>query len=109
VDAKGRAVRLNDQDRSRWDRILIRRGIRALERAQTLDGTPGPYALQTAIAAACHATARIPGDTNWAAIVVRKAFTGAAKLTQNVREKELLLERSTACGGAGNQPGVKVR
>ena len=39
----------------------------------------------------------------------RKAFTGAAKLAQNVREKELLLERSTACGGAGNQLGVKVR
>jgi RNA polymerase sigma factor (sigma-70 family) len=69
VDAKGRALRLNDQDRSRWDRILIARGIRALERAQRTDEPPGPYALQAAIAA-CHATARTPADTNWAGIVV---------------------------------------
>jgi RNA polymerase sigma-70 factor, ECF subfamily len=68
VDAKGRAVRLNDQDRSRWDRLLISRGTRALARAQQTDGPPGPYALQAAIAA-CHATARTPDDTNWAGIV----------------------------------------
>jgi len=163
VDAKGRAVRLNDQDRSRWDRLLITRGIRALERAQRTEAPPGPYALQAGIAA-CHATAPTPGDTNWPAIVVlydqllrvmpspivelnravavsmasgpeaalgvvdalakvpvmksyhlvsavrgdllerlgrleeaRKAFTRAAALAQNEREKELLFERAAAC------------
>jgi RNA polymerase sigma factor (sigma-70 family) len=68
IDARGRAMRLHEQDRSRWDRLLIRRGLRALERAQQTTASPGPYALQAGIAA-CHATARTPGDTNWPAIV----------------------------------------
>ncbi len=68
VDARGRAIRLNDQDRSRWDRLLIRRGLRALERAQLTSAAPGPYALQAGIAA-CHATARTPAETDWASIV----------------------------------------
>jgi RNA polymerase sigma factor (sigma-70 family) len=67
VDAQGRPVLLLDQDRRRWDALLIRRGLDALERAQAL-GTPGPYTLQAAIAA-CHARAALAQDTDWAAIV----------------------------------------
>ncbi|MFD5897879.1 RNA polymerase sigma factor [Streptomyces sp. NPDC060366] len=63
----GAPVLLADQDRSRWDRRLIRRGVEALTRASTLDGAPGPYALQAAIAA-CHARAATYEDTDWAAI-----------------------------------------
>jgi predicted RNA polymerase sigma factor len=57
-------VLLLDQDRSRWDRILIARGLAALDRAYGLGGALGPYALQAAIAA-CHARARTPEDTDW--------------------------------------------
>jgi RNA polymerase sigma factor (sigma-70 family) len=64
----GEAVRLLDQDRGRWDYLLIRRGIAALNRAEALGGTLGPYALQAAIAA-CHARARIPEETDWERIV----------------------------------------
>jgi RNA polymerase sigma-70 factor (ECF subfamily) len=60
-------VRLIDQDRSRWDRILIRRGLEALARAERLSPR-GPYALQAAIAA-CHARAHTPEQTDWARIV----------------------------------------
>ena len=60
---------LLDQDRARWDRLLIRRGLAALARAEELGGARGPYALQAAIAA-CHARARTPAETNWARIVV---------------------------------------
>ena len=64
----GEAVRLLDQDRGRWDYLLIRRGLAALNRAEELGGTLGPYALQAAIAA-CHARARIPEETDWERIV----------------------------------------
>ncbi|ANN76616.1 RNA polymerase sigma factor [Bordetella flabilis] len=67
VDAEGRPVLLPDQDRSRWDPLLIRRGLDALARATAL-GDTGPYALQAAIAA-CHARARTPAETEWARIV----------------------------------------
>jgi RNA polymerase sigma factor (sigma-70 family) len=63
----GEPVRLLDQDRARWDHVLIGRGLAALEHAETLGGAPGPYTLQAAIAA-CHARARTPGDTDWARI-----------------------------------------
>jgi RNA polymerase sigma-70 factor, ECF subfamily len=56
------------QDRSRWDQLLIGRGLAALKRAQTIDGALGPYALQAAIAA-CHALARMAENTDWARIV----------------------------------------
>jgi RNA polymerase sigma factor (sigma-70 family) len=68
VDAEGHPVLLMDQDRSRWDRLLIGRGLAALERARTLGGPAGPYELQAAIAA-CHARATTPDATDWAAIV----------------------------------------
>jgi RNA polymerase sigma-70 factor, ECF subfamily len=57
-------VLLDHQDRSRWDRLLIGRGLAALERAEQLSGLLGPYTLQAAIAA-CHARARTPEETDW--------------------------------------------
>ena len=67
LDAQGRPVLLPDQDRRRWDALLIRRGLVALERALSL-GEPGPYTLQ-AVIAACHARAARPEDTDWGSIV----------------------------------------
>ena len=68
VDAQGRPVLLLEQDRSRWDPLLIRRGLAALARAEALGGALGPYALQAALAA-CHARAAEAAATNWAQIV----------------------------------------
>jgi RNA polymerase sigma factor (sigma-70 family) len=64
VGAGGEPILLLDQNRARWDALLIRRGLAALECATQLGGTLGPYALQAAIAA-CHARARQPQDTDW--------------------------------------------
>jgi RNA polymerase sigma factor (sigma-70 family) len=64
VGPKGEPVLLLDQDRTRWDQLLIRRGVAALERAGQLGQAYGPYALQAAIAA-CHARALTPGQTDW--------------------------------------------
>lgn len=64
----GEPILLLDQDRSRWDLLLIGRGLKALDRAEALGGALGPYALQAAIAA-CHARARTPRATNWPRIV----------------------------------------
>jgi len=66
VDREGRPVLLLEQDRLRWDGILIRRGLAALARAELL-GPAGPYTLQAAIAA-CHARARTALDTDWSRI-----------------------------------------
>ena len=63
----GEPVLLLDQNRARWDQLLIRRGLAALERAEALGGARGPYALQAAIAS-CHARARTPQETDWARI-----------------------------------------
>src|SRR5881398_397156 len=63
----GKPILLLDQDRARWDHVLVRRGLVALERAEALGGAQGPYALQAAIAA-CHARARTPAETDWARI-----------------------------------------
>jgi len=60
----GEPILLLEQDRGRWDQLLIRRGLAALRRAETLPGDTGPYALQAAIAA-CHARARTPEETDW--------------------------------------------
>jgi RNA polymerase sigma-70 factor, ECF subfamily len=67
VGRDGRPVLLMDQDRGRWDRLLIGRGLAALERVQSLGGAYGPYALQAAIAA-CHAVAATPDETDWTRI-----------------------------------------
>ena len=68
VSSSGDPILLLDQDRGRWDYVLIGRGLAALQRAEELDGRLGPYALQAAIAA-CHARARTPEDTDWMRIV----------------------------------------
>jgi RNA polymerase sigma factor (sigma-70 family) len=172
----GEPVLLLDQDRARWDQLLIRRGLAALERAEaqakTMGLAPGPYALQAGIAA-CHARARAGAETDWAQIVglygklaeltpspvvelnravalamlfgpaaglelvdaltaepalrnyhllpsvrgdlleklgrldeARGEFRRAAALTQNVRERALLLGRAAACtrGAAPSPP-----
>ena len=62
--ADGGFVPLTEQDRARWDHLLIRRGLAALERAQALGGGRGPYVLQAALAA-CHARAPTAGETDW--------------------------------------------
>jgi RNA polymerase sigma factor (sigma-70 family) len=67
VGPAGEPILLLDQDRSRWDQLLISRGLAALERSQKLGGTRGPYTLQASIAA-CHARATVGADTNWARI-----------------------------------------
>jgi RNA polymerase sigma factor (sigma-70 family) len=166
VGADGAPVLLMDQDRARWDRLLIGRGLVALDRAAALGGAWGVYALQAAIAA-CHAVAVGPADTDWARIVTlydalltvvpspvvelnravaigmasgpaaglaavdaiadaalksyhllpavrgdllaklgriaeaRAEFARAAGLTQNARERELLLARAAGAGRAG--------
>ena len=163
VGPSGEIVLLLDQDRARWDPLLIHRGLAALERAEKLGGALGPYALQAAIAA-CHARARTAAETDWTRIVAlydalaqlvpspvvelnravahgmafgpaaglelvdalgsepslkgyhllpsargdllaklgrsdeaRTEFERAASLTQNARERRLLLERAAAC------------
>ncbi|HEX9106870.1 MAG TPA: RNA polymerase sigma factor [Longimicrobiales bacterium] len=163
VGPEGEPILLMDQDRARWDQLLIRRGLAALERAAWLGGALGPYALQAAIAA-CHARARSAEQTDWPRIVAlydalsqvapspivelnravavsmaygpeaglealdvlageralaryhllpavrgdlllklgrrqeaRGELEKAASLTQNAREKRLLLERAAAC------------
>ena len=68
VDASGRPVLLLEQDRARWDHLLIRRGLAALERAAAPGFALGPYTLQAAIAA-CHARARTAEETDWVRIV----------------------------------------
>jgi RNA polymerase sigma factor (sigma-70 family) len=166
VGPRGEPVLLLDQDRARWDQLLIRRGLAGLQRAESLGGGLGPYALQAAIAA-CHARARTAGDTDWARIAAlydalgrvapspvvelnravavamafgpaaglevvdavasepslkayhllpsvrgdllaklgrrreaRAEFERAAALTQNLRERGLLLDRARACADA---------
>ena len=68
TDAAGAPVLLLDQDRTRWDRLLINRGLAALEKALDQGGERGPYVLQAAIAA-CHARAFRPDETDWPRIV----------------------------------------
>ena len=68
VGPSGEPILLLDQDRAHWDRLLIRRGLAALERADRLGGALGPYALQAAIAA-CHARAATAAETDWPRIV----------------------------------------
>jgi len=67
VGPSGEPILLLDQDRARWDHLLVRRGLAALERAEQLGGQLGPYALQAAIAA-CHARARTAAETDWTRI-----------------------------------------
>jgi RNA polymerase sigma factor (sigma-70 family) len=103
VDAQGRAVLLMDQDRSRWDPLLIRRGLLALARAEALGGALGPYALQAALAA-CHARARQADQTDWAQIV---ALYDA--LAQVAPSPVVELNRAVAVGMAfGPEAGLEI-
>ena len=78
VSPSGAPVLLSDQDRGRWDRVLIGRGLAALERAESTGGVLGPYALQAAIAA-CHARAGSVEDTDWRLIAA--LYEALAELT----------------------------
>jgi RNA polymerase sigma factor (sigma-70 family) len=103
TDDQGRAVLLMDQDRSRWDPLLIRRGLAALARAEALGGARGPYALQAALAA-CHARARQAEQTDWAQIV---ALYDA--LAQVAKSPIVELNRAVAVGMAfGPAAGLEL-
>ena len=78
VDAAGEPILLLDQNRGKWDRLLIQRGLAALDRAAALSNTKGPYRLQAEIAA-CHARALTAAETDWARIV--SLYTELAELT----------------------------
>jgi RNA polymerase sigma factor (sigma-70 family) len=78
VGKSGEPVLLLDQDRSRWDQLLIRRGLAALEHAEALGAARGPYTLQAAIAA-CHARARVPWSTDWPRIAA--LYAALAQIT----------------------------
>ncbi len=94
IGPSGEPVLLLDQNRARWDQLLIRRGLAALERAEQLGGARGPYALQAAIAA-CHARARTAEETDW----VRIAALYAA-LAEVARSPVVELNRAVAVGMA---------
>jgi RNA polymerase sigma factor (sigma-70 family) len=103
VDAAGKPVLLLEQDRGRWDRLLIRRGLLALERASALGGALGPYALQAAIAA-CHARAATADATDWQRIA---ALYDA--LSQVAPSPVVELNRAVAVGMAfGPAEGLAV-
>jgi predicted RNA polymerase sigma factor len=76
VGPSGEPILLLDQDRARWDYLLVQRGLAALERAERLGAAQGPYALQAAIAA-CHARAPASEETDWARIAALYAALAA--------------------------------
>ena len=78
VRPSGEPVLLLDQDRAKWDHVLVRRGLAALARAEQLGGAEGPYALQAAIAA-CHARARSGDETDWTRIA--ELYAALARIT----------------------------
>ena len=80
VGPSGEPILLLDQDRSRWDQLLLHRGLDALVRAEALKQPLGPYALQAAIAG-CHARARTAAETDWAGIVA--LYDALAQFTQS--------------------------
>jgi predicted RNA polymerase sigma factor len=100
---KGEAVLLLDQDRARWDYVLIRRGLDALARAQALGGAAGPYAMQAAIAA-CHARAKSGDDTDWERIA--SLYDTLARLTPS---PVVELNRAVAVSFArGPEAGLEI-
>jgi RNA polymerase sigma factor (sigma-70 family) len=103
VGPDGAAVLLYDQDRSRWDRVLIGRGLAALDRVEELGGAYGPYGLQAAIAA-CHARARVPEETDWTRIAA--LYDALAQLTGS---PVVELNRAVAVGMAfGPAEGLAI-
>jgi RNA polymerase sigma-70 factor, ECF subfamily len=100
---RGERILLLDQDRSRWDWLLVGRGLVALERAKRSGGALGPYSLQAAIAA-CHARATVAADTDWEAIV---ALYDA--LAQLMASPVVELNRAVAVGMAfGPQAALEL-
>jgi RNA polymerase sigma factor (sigma-70 family) len=103
VGPGGEPVPLLDQNRGRWDQLLIRRGYAALLRAERLGRPVGPYVLQAAIAA-CHARARRPEDTDWAAIAALYGSLGRLTPTPVVE-----LNRAVAVAMAdGPERGLEI-
>jgi RNA polymerase sigma-70 factor, ECF subfamily len=99
----GEPVLLLEQDRGRWDHLLIQRGLAALERADALTSSPGPYAVQAAIAA-CHARARTPEETDWGRIAV--LYQDLMRLTPS---PVVELNRAVAVGMAdGPAAGLEI-
>ncbi|HSJ76956.1 MAG TPA: DUF6596 domain-containing protein, partial [Gemmatimonadales bacterium] len=99
----GEPILLLEQDRARWDQLLIRRGLAALTRAEALGSSLGPYALQAAIAA-CHARARVAEETDWARIA--SLYERLAQLTPS---PVVELNRSVAVGMAyGPAAGLEL-
>ena len=99
----GEAIPLFEQDRSRWDLVLVGRGLKALEQAEALGRPLGPYALQAAIAA-CHARARVPEQTDWERIVA--LYDGLAAITGS---PVVRLNRAVAVGMAfGPEAGLEL-
>jgi predicted RNA polymerase sigma factor len=99
----GEPILLTDQDRRRWDRLLIRRGLAALERAERLGAAPGPYTVQAEIAA-CHARAASVKDTDWeriAALYMTLAYLTPSPVVE--------LHRAVAIGMAyGPERGLEI-
>jgi RNA polymerase sigma factor (sigma-70 family) len=103
VDESGEPILLMDQDRARWDQLLIHRGLRALDRVEQLDGTRGWYAIQAAIAA-CHARAVTAAVTDWARIAALYA-----ELVELAPSPVVELNRAVAVGmAAGPAAGLKL-
>ena len=103
VGSSGEPVLLLDQDRSRWDHMLIGRGLAALAKAEALGGPPGAYALQASIAA-CHARARTAAETDWVRIVSLYEALGAVRPSPVVE-----LNRAVAVGMAsGPAAGLEI-
>ena len=99
-DREGHPILLLEQDRARWDRMLIRRGLAALERAERLGGARGPYALQAAIAA-CHARALAAADTDWpriAALYAQLAATAPSPVVELNRAVAVAMAQGPAAG-----------
>jgi RNA polymerase sigma factor (sigma-70 family) len=94
VDSSGAPIQLLQQNRGRWDQLLIRRGLAALDRADALGGASGRYALQAAIAA-CHARARTAEETDWARIAALYA-----RLAEVAPSPVVELNRAVAVGMA---------
>ena len=103
VGPSGEPIRLFDQNRSLWDRLLIRRGLAALDRARGLGGAPGPYVLEASIAA-CHARALTSSDTDWARIAALYA-----ELAQLTPSPVVELNRAVAVSMAdGPEAGLEL-
>jgi RNA polymerase sigma factor (sigma-70 family) len=106
TDAVGDPILLNEQNRGRWDQMLIQRGLAALERSHSLGGALGPYSLQAAIAA-CHARARTPTETDWPRIVA--LYDALAQVTPSpVVELNRAVAISLAFGPEEALPLVEV-